>query len=210
MEETYEEIVKNWYLRLRDNFTEVLMDKYKKTNLRRADAENIYQDVFIAIHDNLMLGRVRENTSWSSYIMTVGLNMASKQYRKIGKTDSADEVDEDNTGESSSKLARRIDELLKTIPDEDPELYKNQEVQDVLSDELIHTPEPCASIIRLTYYSGLTDAQITEELANYNSAKAVKAKRWQCMRDLVYRVKVALFMAGIIDEKPEKKNRNGK
>lgn len=210
MDITYEDIVKKWYLKLRDNFTEVLLDKYKTTNLRRADAENIYQDVFVAIRENLLQGRIRDNTSWATYIMTVGLNMASKQYRKIGKTDSTDDIDEEETGDKSSKIMRRIDDMLKSIPDDEPELYKDPEVQEVLGDELIHTPEPCASIIRLTYYSGLSDAEITEELTNYNSVKAVKAKRWQCMRDLVYRVKMALYNAGIIDEKPVKKSRNGK
>lgn len=208
MNETYEEIVKKWYLKLRDNFTEVLLDKYKKTNIRRADAENIYQDVFIAIQENLVQGRIRENTSWSSYIMTVGLNMASKHYRKIGKIDSTDEANDSNDNDANFKTAKKVEDLLKTLPDEDTDLYNDPEVQEVLSDELTHTPEPCASIIRLTYYGGLSDAKITEILDNYNSAKAVKAKRWHCMRDLVYRVKMALYNAGIIDDKPAKKARN--
>ena len=210
MNETYEEIVKKWYLKLRDNFTEVLLDKYKSANLRRADAENIYQDVFIAIQENMKSGRIRENTSWGSYIMTVGLNMASKHYRKAGKVDSADQPAKEDSDNGFSQTARRVEDLLKTLPDENGGLYEDPEVHEILSDELIHTPEPCASIIRLTYYSGLSDAEITDELANYNSAKAVKAKRWQCMRDLVFRVKTALYIAGIIDEKPVKKHRNGK
>lgn len=210
MNNTYEEIVKKWYLKLRDNFTEVLMDKYKNTNMRRADAENIYQDVFLAIQENLQKGRIRENTSWSSYIMTVGLNMASKQYRKIGKTDSADESTEDPSNEDFSRIARKIDQILATIPEETEDLYNNTEVKEVLADELIHTPEPCASIIRLKYYLGLSDTQITQQLSKYNSANAVKAKRWQCMNDLVYRVKAALYLAGIIDVKPEKRKHNGK
>lgn len=210
MNETYEEIVKKWYLKLRDNFTEILLNKYKNSNLRRADAENIYQDVFIAIQENMKSGRIRENTSWGSYIMTVGLNLASKHYRKVGKVDSTEKQDDENNCNSFTKTAQRVEELLKTIPDEGGNLYEDPEVHEILSDELIHTPEPCASIIRLTYYCDLSDAAITEVLANYNSAKAVKAKRWQCMRDLVFRVKMALYIAGIIDEKPIKKSRNGK
>ncbi len=210
MDNTYEEIVKKWYLKLRDNFTEVLMDRYKNTNMRRADAENIYQDVFLAIQENLQKGRIRENTSWSSYIMTVGLNMASKQYRKIGKTDSADESTDDVSEEDFSRIVSKIDRILASMPDESEDLYHNPEVREVLADELIHTPEPCASIIRLKYFMGLSDNEITQQIAKYNSAKAVKAKRWQCMNDLVYRVKVALYIAGIIDVKPEKRNHNGK
>ncbi len=143
--------------------------------MRQEDAEDIYQSIFIAIQENLMLGRIKENTSWSSYIMTLGLNMASKHYRKIGKIDSSDETEEDNE-DKQSKIARKVDELIKSMSEEESELYKDPEAQAVLGDELTHTPDPCATIIRLTYYSGLSDAEITEEFDRYNSAKAVKSQ----------------------------------
>lgn len=204
MAETYEDIVRKYYREMRHNFIDFLMEKYKKSKMRQEDAEDIYQSIFIAIQENLMLGRIKENTSWSSYIMTLGLNMASKHYRKIGKTDSTDECDTDDEGKQS-KITRRVEELIKSMSEEEPELYKDPAAQAVLGDELTHTPDPCATIIRLTYYSGLSDAEITEEFDRYNSTKAVKSKRWQCMKDLIYRVKLALYNAGIIDDKPEKK-----
>ena len=69
MAETYEEIVQKWYMRLRGDFTDLLMDKYKKTNMRLADAENIYQDIFIAIHQNIEEGLIGTNCDWSNYII---------------------------------------------------------------------------------------------------------------------------------------------
>ena len=51
---------------------------YTKHILSLYDAENLYQDTFIAVQENLMLGRIKEDTSWSGYIMTIGMNMASK------------------------------------------------------------------------------------------------------------------------------------
>ena len=219
MAETYEEIVQKWYMRLRGNFTDILMDRYKKTNMRLADAENIYQDIFIAIHQNLQEGRIGSNWDWSNYIIRIGLNMASKKYRVIGKSDSFDETDPED-GEKLSAKAQRISEILKELPTDEgePDLYNDPEAHALLGDELTHTPEPCASIIRKTYFSGMSDAEIAEEVAPYrdngkpltDNAKAVKARRWLCMRDLVYRVKLALYNAGIIDEKPEKKKRNEK
>ena len=219
MAETYEEIVQKWYMRLRGNFTDILMDRYKKTNMRLADAENIYQDIFIAIHQNLQEGRIGSNWDWSNYIIRIGLNMASKKYRVIGKSDSFDETDPED-GEKLSAKAQRISEILKELPTQEgvPELYNDPEAHALLGDELTHTPEPCASIIRKTYFSGMSDAEIAEEVVPYrdngkpltDNAKAVKARRWLCMRDLVYRVKLALYNSGIIDEKPEKKKRNEK
>ena len=219
MAETYEEIVQKWYMRLRGNFTDILMDRYKKTNMRLADAENIYQDIFIAIHQNLQEGRIGYNWDWSNYIIRIGLNMASKKYRVIGKSDSFDETDPEDREKLSAK-AQRISEILQEMPTQEgePELYNDPEAHALLGDELTHTPEPCASIIRKTYFSGMSDAEIAEEIAPYrdngkplaDNAKAVKARRWLCMHDLVYRVKLALYNAGIIDEKPEKKKRNEK
>ena len=219
MAETYEEIVKKWYTMLRGNFTCLLMDRYKNTNMRLADAENIYQDIFVAIHRNMQEGRIGANWDWSNYIIRIGLNMASKKYRIAGRTDSLDETDPEESEKLSAK-AQKITDILKELPTQEgePILYKDQEAQALLGDELTHTPEPCASIIRKTYFSDMTDAEIAEEVAPYkdngkplaDNAKAVKARRWLCMRDLVYRVKLALYNAGIIDEKPEKKKRNGK
>ena len=219
MAETYEEIVKKWYTMLRGNFTCLLMDRYKNTNMRLADAENIYQDIFVAIHRNMQEGRIGANWDWRNYIIRVGLNMASKKYRIDGRTDSLDETDPEDDEKLSAK-AQKITDILKELPTQEgePILYKDQEAQALLGDELTHTPEPCASIIRKTYFSDMTDAEIAEEVAPYkdngkplaDNAKAVKARRWLCMRDLVYRVKLALYNAGIIDEKPEKKKRNGK
>ncbi|MDE5877138.1 MAG: hypothetical protein K2H47_06555 [Muribaculaceae bacterium] len=219
MAETYEEIVQKWYMRLQNDFTDIIMDKYRKTNMRLADAENIYQDIFIAIHKNIREGRMRENNDWDRYILTVGLNMASKKYRKIGKTESIDEPDTEETDRLSAR-AQKITDMLKELPvqEGDSELYNDPEAQALLGDELIHTPEPCASIIRMTYYDDMTDAEISKLVAPYrnngksvaDNAKAIKARRWLCMRDLIYRVKLALYHAGIIDEKPQKKKRNGK
>lgn len=219
MEETYEEIVRRWYMKLRGNFTHILMDKYKDTNMRLADAENIYQDIFIAIHQNIEQGRIGVNWDWSNYIIRIGLNMASKKYRRIRLHDSLNETHPEDPDKLSAK-SKKITDILKELPSDEgePELYKDPEAQALLGEELTHTPEPCASIIRMTYFSDMSDAEIAEEVSPYrdngkslsDNAKAVKARRWLCMKDLIYRVKLALYTAGIIDEKPEKKKRNGK
>lgn len=206
-------------MKLRGNFTHILMDKYKDTNMRLADAENIYQDIFIAIHQNIEEGRIGANWDWSNYIIRIGLKMASKKYRKIKISDSLNETDPEDSDKLSAK-AQKITDILKELPSDEgeSELYKDLEAQALLGDELTHTPEPCASIIRMTYFSDMSDAEIAEEVSPYrdngkslsDNAKAVKARRWLCMQDLVYRVKLALYSAGIIDVKPEKKKRNGK
>lgn len=208
MAQDYEEIVRQWYNRLRPEFLRRLTARY--SGLTLDDAENLYQDTFLAVQDNLLLGRVKEDTSWSSYIMTIGMNMASKAWRKLGKTDSTDEEFDNEGGDSGSKTARRVQELLRTLPDDEEEtsLYKNAEAQSILGDELIHTPEPCGSIIRLFYYEELSMGEIAEEIG-YKNASTAKAKKAQCMKDLIKRVTDALRRAGF-DVTPKKRNRNGK
>ena len=207
MAQNYEEIVRDWYNRLRPEFLRRLTAKY--SGLTLYDAENLYQDAFIAVQENLMKGRIKEDTSWSSYIMTIGLNLASKEWRRLGKTDSADEGF-DSEDEPKTSTARKVEELLKSFPSEEEEvpLYKDAEAQSILGDQLIHTPEPCGSIIRLFYYEDKSMEDIAAEIG-YKNAKTAKAKKSQCMYDIIARVTKALQSAGF-DVSPKKRNRNGK
>ena len=206
MAQNYEDIVRDWYLKLQTPFLRQLTSKYPALTI--FDAENIYQDTFLAVQNNLLEGRIKEDTSWSSYIMTIGLNMASKAYRKIGKTDSADDGF-DNDGEGSkSKTAREVEKLVKNLSEEETPLYENEEALSLLGDELTHTPEPCGSIIRLFYYTNMSMDEIATKIG-YQNASTAKAKKSQCMSDLINRVTCALRNAGF-DVKPKKRNRNGK
>ena len=198
--------MRDWYLKLQTPFLRQLTSKYPALTI--FDAENIYQDTFLAVQNNLLEGRIKEDTSWSSYIMTIGLNMASKAYRKIGKTDSADDGF-DNDGEGSkSKTAREVEKLVKNLSEEETPLYENEEALSLLGDELTHTPEPCGSIIRLFYYTNMSMDEIATKIG-YKNATTAKAKKSQCMSDLINRVTCALRNAGF-DVKPKKRNRNGK
>lgn len=196
MAQNYEDIVRDWYNRLRPEFLRRLTAKYSGLSLY--DAENIYQDTFIAIQENLMRGRIKEDTSWSSYIMTIGMNLASKEWRKVGKIDSADKGFDDD--EPGSNTARKVEDYLKTLPDGEEELplYQNPEAQALLGDELTHTPEPCGSLIILFYYDNLSMDEIAERIG-YKNATTAKSKKSQCMKDLIRRVKDSLLRAGILD-----------
>lgn len=207
MAQNYEDIVREWYLRLRPEFLRRLTSKYSSLSLY--DAENLYQDTFIAVQENLMLGRVKEDTSWSSYIMTIGMNMAAKACRRIGKTDSIDDVS-DPVDDSGQRTARRVEELLKTMPDGEDQipLCRNEEALSLLGDELTHSPEPCASIIRLFYYEDMSMDEIAAEIG-YKNAATAKSKKSQCMTDLIRRVTRALQAAGF-DVSPRTRNPNGR
>lgn len=208
MESTYEEIVRRWYREMRPKFIMMLMDRYAGSRMRLTDAENIYQDVFLAIQENLKEGRIKENTVWSSYIMTIGMNLANNLYRRIGR-ENYFTYKKDTDADRQEEIDSHIDTLLQSIHGEDDSVYNDEEARELLNEELVHTPEPCASLIKLTYYSDLSDREIMEELPRYGSPVVVRTRRWQCMQDLIYRVKLALFYHGIIDKKPERRKKNG-
>lgn len=207
--QNYEDIVREWYNRLRPEFLRRLTAKYPALSLY--DAENLYQNTFIAVHENLLMGRVKENTSWSSYIMTIGMNLASKAWRKLGKTDSADEGFDDEENNTNSIIALKVEEKIRELSDENDEdsFFKNEEALSLLGNELNHTPELCKKIIQFYYSnSDMTMDEIAEEVGLKN-ANTAKAKKNQCMNALIERVTRVLRNAGF-NVTPKKWNRNGK
>lgn len=212
MAQNYEDIVREWYTRLRPEFLRRLTAKY--SGLTLYDAENLYQDAFLAVHENLLANRVKEDTSWSDYIMTIGLNLASKEWRRIGKTDSADEATDNDSSEDDgfkTATARKVEDILKELPDGNAELpfSKDPEAQAILGYELKHTPYPCGKLIKMFYANeDMTMDDVAEEFG-YKNAATAKQKKSQCMTDLIKRVTDALNRAGF-DVKPKKRNRNGK
>ena len=95
MNDYYEDVVRNLYVNLRPKFIRVLTAKYP--SIRLDEAEDLYQDAFIAVKDNMERGKVRENTSWDAYIIQIGINLTNKYLRKSQITDSMDEYEENGT-----------------------------------------------------------------------------------------------------------------
>ena len=192
MKETYEDIVREWYNKVRPLFVNTLKKRF--TSLSYDDIEDLYQQAFLAVHDNLQAGRVREDTSWSSYIIQIGLNLASKDMRHLVKTDSIDSssvCDEDGV----TALQRQVENLLAVNASSDKSAYADADVQKVLGEELGFTPEPCSTIIRLFYFDNMSMEDIAIAVNMKNSATA-KSKKHQCMKTLKDRVKRALARIG--------------
>ena len=205
MEETYEEIVRQWYNKVRPLFVNTLRKRFSQMDFDTI--ENLYQDAFLAVYENLQARRVRENTSWSSYIIQIGINLANKELRHEGITDSIYESDGDNE-EGRKEISRTVEKLLSEGFGEDEPLYKNENALSLLGDELNHTPEPCNTILRLYYYEDFSMDNIAIAL-NFKNATTAKTKKSMCMTDLIKRVACSFKNAGF-DISPKKRNPNGK
>ena len=187
MKESYEDIVRQWYNKVRPLFVNTLKKRFSQ--LDYDTIENLYQDAFLAVYDNLQARRVREDTSWSSYIIQIGINLATKELRHVGKTS-------DNE-EGRKEISRTGEKLLSECFDEDETMYQNVDALSLLGEELNYTPEPCNTIIRLYYYAKMSMEDIATAV-NFKNATTAKSKKSQCMKSLTERVKASFKRAEII------------
>lgn len=194
MKESYEDIVRQWYNKVRPLFVNTLRKRFSQLDYNTI--ENLYQDAFLAVYENLQAGKVREDTSWSSYIIQIGLNLATKELRHSGITDSIYESNNDNE-EGHNEISRTVEKLLSECFDEDETMYQNVDALSLLGEELNYTPEPCNTIIRLYYYAKMSMEDIATAV-NFKNATTAKSKKSQCMKSLTERVKASFKRAEII------------
>ena len=206
MEESFDSIVRKYYNRLREPFVRKLTRQYP--SMRLDTAKDIYQEAFMAVQDNIQRGKVRPSTDWNAYILAIGLNMASKEQRHGGITYQFGTVYDEDKEDGNNRLARKVEDIIKNMPEEEAALCNNPEVLSRLNNELEHTPDPCSKIVRLFYYTDASMEDIAKETGLKN-AQTAKAKKSQCMTDLINRVIEALRRAGF-DVTPKKRNCNGK
>lgn len=183
MEETYEEIVTKWYNKLRPEFLQRLTCSYSFLTLE--DAENLYQDTFLAVYQNIQNNRVRPDTSWRSYILRIGMNLATKEWRKTGNKDTIDIKDGEELEKRSSFISKVEKKLRELNDDED---FRKTEARQILDDEISRVPQPCKSILEQVYFDNVSMDEIAKEFG-YKNATTAKAKKWQCLKFLIARVK---------------------
>ena len=195
MQTNYEEIVRKWYNKLKPLFQNTLKANYEKLSYDAID--DLYQDSFLAVHKNLLLGRIKEDTSWSSYIIRIGLNLASKEMRHSDKTDSIDSSPACNEyGETA--IQREAEWKLAIDALSEKSKYTDPKAQKIVGEELCFMPEPCSTIIRLFYCDNMSMEDIAIAV-NMKNATTVKSKKFQCWKVFKDRAKKELARNGFKD-----------
>lgn len=190
----YEEIVKRFADPKGEFFKQFhnTMRKYRPT-LTEDGIMDLYQDSFIAAQNNLTEDRIKENTSWDSYLISIGLNLASHEFRRYGKFDSLDS--------KGSPFCSKDDYMpedynpgLADISEEEIAEYNTPEVQLVLGDSLHFMNDKCREIIEKTLYDRLSSKEIAIQLNS--TPRSIITQRNRCKDKLVKLVRASLISLG--------------
>ena len=150
----YLEIVRRWYVELRTPFAALLGSRYR--GMSEAEVEDIYQEVFLAIHRNLAEGRVATDTNWKSYVLRIGLNMASNAWRgkrewrveDIGRNEDDDESVTSAQFADMPPLAMLVEQTSDDPAEQETRIAAVNKALDDLG-------EPCSTLLRDFYYNDL-------------------------------------------------------
>lgn len=194
MENEYTGIVRQYYEELYRPFMNLLRSRYSDLS---ADAiEDLYHDVWIDVRTNILNGRVEKNTKWKAYIFQIGLFKANNISTRGIRTSSLDTSDLSGDDDKFNPLEMEVER--KRMRDEEPDIYQNPELKDVLARELSYIPEPCNKVLKFFYYEGLSMKMIAEAM-NYSSQDTAKVTKKRCFDKLKERVMNSVRRLGIID-----------
>lgn len=184
----FAEVVRQRYNSFMPKFINYLCRQY--SFLSHSEAMDIYNDVFIAIYNNLQKSRIAPDTNWEAYMLKIGKNMVDKIYRapKDGRIVSLDfdSLFDETPDDTQSRTDRLMDQISSIENTNNP--YEDPELIDALNLAISHLPEKCAMIIRFFYYDNMSMDTIAT-LLGYNAAVTVRNRKAQCMKQLTMEVK---------------------
>lgn len=194
MENEYTGIVRQYYEELYRPFINLLRSRY--SDLSADTIEDLYHDVWIDVRTNILNGKVEKNTKWKAYIFKIGLFKANNVSTRGIKTASLDTSNFGDDDEKFNPLEMEVER--KRMQDEEPDIYQDPELKDVLARELSYIPEPCNKVLKFYYYEGLSMKMIAEAM-NYSSQDTAKVTKKRCFDKLKERVMNSVRRLGIID-----------
>ncbi len=194
MESKYTGIVRQYYEELYRPFMNLLRFRY--SDLSTDTIEDLYHDVWIDVRTNILNDKVEKNTKWKAYILKIGLFKANNISKRGIKTSSLDISNFDDDDNKFNPLEMEVER--KRMQDEEPNIYQDPDLKDVLARELSYIPEPCNKVLKFYYYEGLSMKMIAEAM-NYSSQDTAKVTKKRCFDKLKKRVMESVRRLGIID-----------
>lgn len=147
----------------RTPFINFLLKKFDR--LRTEDAEDLYQEAFLALHINIRTGKLVELTgSLSTYLLQIGIHKALDKF-KLKESQTTDYLNE--KPESISHMELSEDDLTE----HEKEVY--QTINNLTS--------PCKEILFGFYYDKYSMCALADRLG-YKDESVVKAMKYKCMQ----------------------------
>lgn len=144
-------------------------------SLPREDCEDLFQESFMILYQNILDGKLENSTaSLSTYFNSICRNKAYELMRDKGKTVFLVDKYPDETQDSFD--SEKIDSILS--------LAENSAMLDQRKDALVreivnNLPEPCNNILWGVYRDGFTMKTLAD-MFHYSSENSVKVTKHRC------------------------------
>lgn len=150
-----------WYEANKEPFIRFMLKRYSM--LGPDDAEDLYQESIMALHQNICTNQLTElKCSLSTYLIKIGMNKAN------------------NLLKQNQPAFQKLNEFnwssLSDLIGDDTNTYQN-EVYDVVN----RIEQPCRDILFGFYYDSYSMTTIAERLG-YKDADVVKATKYRCIQ----------------------------
>ena len=147
----------------------------KKFDLSKEDIIDVYQDVILALRENVTSRKLTTlNSSLKTYLFSIGKYMIYSKLRKQNKVEFQEFNEFTNT-----EIHQDYDFLFAR------ELTLNQKKLQIAFKEL---GKKCQQLLMLIYYKNYTFDDILEEL-DYTSRDVVKSQKSRCLKTLKQKIK---------------------
>ena len=139
------------------------------------DCEDVFQDAFIVLYDNIQSGKLETMTSsLSTYFIAICRNKALEWLREKGKVITTSY--EFSTVPEFTFLDQQVDKILKLDSDnENIQIKKEALVRTIVRD----LPSPCDELLWGFYRDGFSMRTLAQKY-NYSSENAVKVTKYRC------------------------------
>lgn len=142
-------------------------------SLSRSDCEDVFQEAFIILYNNIKSGEFTLTSKLSTYFIGICRNKAHEKLRGKKEINIIDEFPNTTKDEFEDE---RIDKLLVLEDDtEHIEARKEEVVRELVS----KLPPPCDKILWGFYRDGFSMKTLAK-MYNYSSAGSVKVTRHRC------------------------------
>lgn len=156
--------LKRIYLTYREECLAFMNQRYQ---MEGETALDVYQDVILALHRNVLAGKLTElSSSLKTYLFAIAKNLCLKK------------MEQRNTLYASS-----YPELLEGLIEENDYDYDTDQRLKQLMQQYAEMGEPCKSVLNLYYFKRFSMRQIAEQL-KYQSADVAKTQKSRCIKML--------------------------